>query len=118
MAGRDSDDIDKGSRSAAPVLTLDCKLYDQYLEDSDWSEEQKREFLEAMWSVIVEFVMLGFEIHPAQQAKRACGKPQKTATSRPNIEADAVSLEHRTTRKDFDEAAGAECVQAAERIQE
>jgi hypothetical protein len=51
-----------------PVLTLDVALYEQYLAEGGLSEEQKREFLEALWTIIVGFVDLGFGIHPLQLA--------------------------------------------------
>ena len=55
-------------RNARPALTLDVALYQQYLDDADLSEAEKREFLETLWSVIVGFVDLGFGVHPLQQA--------------------------------------------------
>ena len=64
--------------SACPphqALSLDSSLYDKYLEESDLSEEQKQEFLETLWSIIVSFVDLGFEIHPVQQVtSSSCGQ--------------------------------------------
>ncbi len=56
--------VEPGKR---PTLTLDVAFYESYLEDGDLSEEQKRELLEALWSIIVSFVDLGFGIHPLQQ---------------------------------------------------
>lgn len=50
-----------------PVLTLDVSLYDSYLADSGMTDDQQREFLEALWSIVVSFVDLGFGIHPVQQ---------------------------------------------------
>jgi hypothetical protein len=54
-----------------PVLTLDVSLYETYLAEGGLDEEQKREFLEALWTIIVGFVDLGFGIHPVQQAVEA-----------------------------------------------
>lgn len=51
-----------------PVLTLDVALYEQYLAEGGLTDEQKREFLEALWTIIVGFVDLGFGIHSVQQA--------------------------------------------------
>ena len=51
-----------------PALTIDYALYERHLEESGWTEAQKREFLDALWSIMVQFVDLGFGIHPAQQA--------------------------------------------------
>lgn len=53
------------------VLEIDYALYERYLEESEWNDEQKREFIETLWSVVIQFVDLGFEIHPLQQA---CGQ--------------------------------------------
>ncbi len=51
-----------------PSLTIDYELYWHYLDNSDLTDEQKREFLDALWSIIVSFVDLGFAVHPLQQA--------------------------------------------------
>jgi RNAse (barnase) inhibitor barstar len=50
-----------------PVLSIDYDLYDQYLQDAELSDEERREFLDALWSIIVQFVDLGFGVHPLQQ---------------------------------------------------
>ena len=55
-------------------LLLDAEKYQHFLDDSDLTDEEKLEFMETMWNLVCEFVMLGFEIHPIQQAKSACGK--------------------------------------------
>jgi hypothetical protein len=57
-----------------PTLTLDVELYQHYLDDSDLSDAEKAELLETLWSIICEFVRLGFGIHPIQQAQNAGGK--------------------------------------------
>lgn len=57
--------------SRYPALEIDYALYESYLESSEWNDDQKREFLETLWNIIVQFVDLGFEIHPLQQA---CGQ--------------------------------------------
>lgn len=50
------------------VLTLDVARYEAMLDDPGLSEEQRREFLETLWSIIVSFVDLGYGIHPLQQS--------------------------------------------------
>lgn len=57
-----------------PVLTLDVSLYEDFFENSDLTDQQKREFLEALWSIIVGFVDLGFGIHPVQLALEAASQ--------------------------------------------
>jgi len=57
-----------GERGQRPSLTIDYALYEKYLAESDWSENEKREFITTLWSIIVNFVDLGFGVHPLQQA--------------------------------------------------
>ena len=61
---------------APPSLTIDWQAYAAMLEESDWSDEQKRELVETLWSIVVAFVDLGFGVHPAQQA---CGQASAEA---------------------------------------
>jgi hypothetical protein len=59
------------AKPAKPGLEVDWELYGQYLEASDLSEADKREFIETLWSIVVSFVDLGFGLHPTQQT---CGE--------------------------------------------
>lgn len=59
-----------------PVLTFDVALYQHYLDDSGLSEEQKRDFLEVLWSLMVSFVDLGFGIDPVGLA---CGQNEESS---------------------------------------
>lgn len=52
-------------------VTVDVEAYQNYLDGSGMSDTQKREFLEAVWSIIVNFVELGFGVHPLQET---CGQ--------------------------------------------
>ncbi|MBU2888246.1 hypothetical protein [Celeribacter halophilus] len=47
-------------------LKIDIERYQSYLDGSDLSNEQKVEFLNALWTVIVAFVDLGYGVHPVQ----------------------------------------------------
>lgn len=49
------------------ALTLDWQLYAGYLENSELSDAEKQEFISTLWSIMVSFVDLGFELHPLQQ---------------------------------------------------
>lgn len=62
---------DAGRAKGRPVVTFDVSRYEHFLEDQGLSAEQKRAMLEALWSIIVSFVDLGFGVHPVQQA---CGQ--------------------------------------------
>ncbi|MCO5057452.1 MAG: hypothetical protein M9905_06160 [Rhizobiaceae bacterium] len=53
------------------ALRVDWALFEHHLEDEDLTEQEKREFIEALWYIIVSFVDLGFGIEPVNQAMRA-----------------------------------------------
>lgn len=57
--------------AARPVVTVDVERYQAYLDSSDMTPDQKRAFLEALWSIITAFVDLGFGVHPLQEV---CGQ--------------------------------------------
>ena len=50
-----------------PALTIDYAICDKHLKDWDATPEQKQEFIDTLWQIIVAFVDLGFGVHPAQQ---------------------------------------------------
>jgi len=52
-------------------LQLDVEYYKDLLEGTDLDDAQKEQVIEALWKIIVSFVELGFDVHPAQQV---CGK--------------------------------------------
>ncbi|MEP4341941.1 MAG: hypothetical protein ABJ042_08120, partial [Lentilitoribacter sp.] len=55
-----TDPNDQESKPTYPTLTIDWDLYGSMLEDSDLSEEEQREMIEATWAIIIAFVDLGF----------------------------------------------------------
>jgi hypothetical protein len=67
-----------------------------FFEDEDISEDDKRQMIEALWSIMVSFVDLGFGVHPVQQA---CGKSISLA----ELPASGV-LNLNNTKTDFDNA--------------
>ncbi|MGJ8670994.1 MAG: hypothetical protein ACSHXK_16040 [Oceanococcus sp.] len=79
MADKPKDTADDGLQP--PSLTIDWELYGKYLEDSDLTDDQKREFIETLWSIVVAFVDLGFGVHPVQQA---CEQNQKSGIPSPD----------------------------------
>lgn len=57
---------DSFGASARPIVTVDVEMYQAWLDGSDLSLAQKEEFLQALWSIVVTFVELGFGVHPLQ----------------------------------------------------
>lgn len=72
--------------TAPPSLTIDWDAYLSLFEDEDISEDEKRELIEALWSIVVSFVDLGFGVHPVQLA---CGQGDDQLSDLPP---DLVSL--------------------------
>lgn len=65
-----------------PSVSIDWELYASYLEESDLSDEQKRDFIETLWSIVLAFVDLGFGIHPTQQAlEKSMGQNEEICAS-------------------------------------
>ena len=73
-----TDRPDLSERLNAPprsTLTVDVARYEAFLADTDMTDAQKEEFLQALWSIIVSFVELGFGVHPLQEV---CGQNAET----------------------------------------
>lgn len=65
--------ISTHANGTPPTLSIDWDLYGSMLEESDLTDEQKRELIGSLWSIVVGFVDLGFGIHPVQQV---CGEDE------------------------------------------
>lgn len=49
-------------------LDFDWKLYEDYIENPDLTDEEKEQTIKAMWNIVNSFVDFGFGVHPVQQA--------------------------------------------------
>lgn len=52
----------------SPTLEVEVDKYQCYLDDPSISDEQKAEMIEILWSIVVNFVDIGFGVHPVQEA--------------------------------------------------
>ncbi|SDF61788.1 hypothetical protein [Thalassobaculum litoreum] len=103
------------SGSGPPSVSVDLEEFAHFLDDTGWSDDQKADYLQTLWGVMVEFAMLGFGFHPVQQAgnarnagsgnRDACGKLPESAAPRPDTGADAVKYEQSELNKPFEKAA-------------
>ena len=64
---RGAPDAESQSTPRKNALVFDAGEFCHFLSDTDWTDGQKREFIEALWQIIVSFVDLGFDLHPVQQ---------------------------------------------------
>ena len=101
-------DLANGPPRQRPVITVDYERYAHFLEDADLTEEQKQQFLESLWRIIVSFVDLGFGVHPVQQAQQACGELEDDPSNSSSRAADKVTCESRLLTDRFDDVADPE----------
>lgn len=64
---------DKHSDGATgpPAIRFDWQDWLPYIVDADIPEDQKREFIETLFSIVIGFVDLGFGLNPTQEI---CGE--------------------------------------------
>jgi len=94
--------------SARPIVAVDIKKYQTWIDNSDLSEEHKEEFLQALWSIVVTFVELGFGVHPLQEV---CGQDSQDSPPRPKEifnQVKSKGLDKTENYRDFSPVAGLE----------
>ena len=84
----------KFEAAARRIIKVDVERYQAYLDGSSMTSQQKEDFLQALWLVMVSFVELGFEVHPLQDV---CGKNTAFGNECANSEIDEVDLDKRQT---------------------
>lgn len=75
--------------SAKAVVRVDVDKYQALLDSADMTDAQKEEYLQALWSIIVAFVEMGFGVHPLQEV---CGKDHETEADGPKAEFNPLGL--------------------------
>jgi len=67
------------STQTRPIIQMDYERYEKMLDKPDLTEDQKREFLQALWNIVIGFVELGWGVHPIQQVQEnTCGELSDT----------------------------------------
>ncbi|MEL6369150.1 MAG: hypothetical protein AAFR03_00395 [Pseudomonadota bacterium] len=66
-------------RTTPLSIRVDVAKYEAYLENADLSPDDREAFLQALWSIVCDFVALGFGVHPLQDAvaddpENSCGQ--------------------------------------------
>jgi len=67
------------------------------LEDSDMPLDQQKELIETLWSIVVTFVDLGFDLHPVQQI---CGEMDDPLRDDPPDLLSLIQAEWEQTHKE------------------
>lgn len=91
-------------KSGAPdrlSLSVDVEKYQSLLDEANLTDAQKEQVLQALWSIIVSFVKLGFEVHPLQEV---CGQYSMNCCQRDEEECDGVDSKRSKQNKTDGEA--------------
>ena len=88
------------------ALTFDPEDFKSFLEDCDLTDDEATEFLHVMWNIVVQFVDLGFQIHPLQQA---CGQDQEKSLKPALTAPDGLYLDHINLCGTFESAGSCQC---------
>lgn len=86
MSRIDDPNTDDG-RNHQLSVGIDASKYEALLADARISDEDKRELIQALWSIVSSFVKLGFGVHPVQLAmrERDCGQAANSFAAEPQI---------------------------------
>lgn len=91
------------SAAPKPSVGIDIEKYQAWLDDPDLTDNQKKQIIEALWSIIVAFVDLGFGVHPAQQV---CGKADNLEDGSAIRSDDVLTSISTTLSESFNTVAG------------
>ena len=80
------------AQPSSPYIEVDLEEFLHFLDNTNLTDKEKMDSLAVHWRVICELMSLGFEIHPVQQAKKACGKVTETRAQSPSAHENEVSL--------------------------
>ena len=68
-------DTTKQADAEAPLsIDIDAREFFQFVEDTDWSDEQKAEYITLIWDIVFDLVMCGVTVKAPDTAQNACGK--------------------------------------------
>ena len=84
-----------------PALGFDAREFFEFVDETDWSDEEKTEYITLIWNIVCEFVAMGWGVHPIQQAKEDCGKPPENGSPGPLSAPDVVDSSHGELIKEF-----------------
>ena len=98
LSKRSSIQSENAAPTAMPSISIDWDFYAQFLKDVNMSDDEKLEFLQALVSIVIGFVDLGFNVHPAQLATKDADAKKQTCESikdtAPSLALDMLNSMH------------------------
>jgi len=89
--------------SPAQSVCVDLAKYRALLDDPALSDADKDAAIVALWNILVNFVDLGFGIHPVQEA---CGKLEESVVHAAKLDSDGLESPSDPLHGDFNASAG------------
>lgn len=101
------------------AIQFDAQAFAHFLDESDLTFEQKLEYIQTLWGIVLQFIDMGFGIHPLQMAlgQQACGQFDEAAVLCGDADSDALDSPHPEFCKDFERAGLSPCPKRIQHIQ-
>jgi len=108
-----------GPPESGLAIQFDARAFAHFLAQSDLTEAQKLEYIQTIWTIALQFIDLGFGIHPLQMAlgQQACGQFDDAAALGGEADSDVVDSPHSEFCKDFERAGQCLCAKRIPHIQ-
>jgi hypothetical protein len=90
---------ERGPPQEKLAIQFDARAFAHFLDESDLTEAQKLEYIETIWTIVLQFIDMGFGIHPLQQA---CGQFSESPALCGDADSDMVESSHSDFCKDFE----------------
>lgn len=108
-------------RDPTPNLAIqfDAQEFAHFLDESDLTHGQKLEYIQTIWGIVLQFIDMGFGIHPLQMAlgQQACGQFDEAAVLCGDADSDAIDSPHPEFCKDFERAGLSLCPKRIQHMQ-
>lgn len=88
-------------------IEFDAAEFVHFLNEADWNDEQKAEYVTLVWNIVCEFVALGWGVHAVQQAQTDCGKLPDSHANSVRSGNDVIDFSHGDLIEEFMRKSGA-----------
>lgn len=98
-----------------PITTVDYERYAPFLSDAvDMSEEQKLEFTQALWEIMLQLAVYGVRFEPEKSEQAACGQAAEKGKKSTSRRSDTVEYSHQSIATEFETASSSRLTSAVE----
>ena len=88
-----------------PIIEINVKKYEHYLENSGLTDEEKIKYLETLRDILIEFTWFAFGMHPLQQLENGCGEDSEKISLDTILTQDVLNSTDQQISDDFKDIA-------------